>query len=70
MLREVEGMSTAMTADCLGVSEEVVKTRLSRARMRLLDGLYASEAFTFGGERCDRIVAAVLPRLMVRESLP
>jgi RNA polymerase sigma-70 factor, ECF subfamily len=34
VLREVEGLSTATTAECLGVSEEVVKTRLSRARLR------------------------------------
>ncbi len=70
VLREVEGLSTAATAECLGVSEEVVKTRLLRARLRLRDGLYAragavaSDAFTFGAERCDRIVAAVLPRLV------
>jgi RNA polymerase sigma-70 factor (ECF subfamily) len=69
VLREVEGLSTATTADCLGVSEEVVKTRLSRARMRLRDGLYtragavAHEAFAFAGERCDRVVANVLQRL-------
>jgi DNA-directed RNA polymerase specialized sigma24 family protein len=70
VLREVEGLSTATTAECLGVSEEVVKTRLSRARLKLRDGLYeragvvTSAAFTFGAERCDRIVAAVLPRLI------
>ena len=70
VLREVEGLSTTTTAECLGVSEEVVKTRLSRARLRLRDRLYeragavASSAFTFGAERCDRIVAAVLPRLV------
>ena len=70
VLREVEGLSTATTAECLGVSEEVVKTRLSRARVRLRDGLYeragavASAAFTFGGDRCDRLVAAMLPRLI------
>ena len=69
VLREVEGLSTATTAECLGVSEEVVKTRLLRARTRLREGLYeragavASDAFTFGAERCDRIVAAVLSRL-------
>src|SRR5262249_58790712 len=69
VLREVEGLSTATTAECLGVTEEVVKTRLSRARLRLRDQLYeragavASSAFTFGAERCDRIVAAVLPPL-------
>ena len=72
VLREVEGLSTATTAECLGVSEEVVKTRLSRARLRLRDGLYeragaqASSAFTFGAERCDRVVAAVLTRLVGR----
>jgi RNA polymerase sigma-70 factor, ECF subfamily len=70
VLREVEGLSTASTAECLSVSEEVVKTRLSRARLRLRDRLYeragaqASSAFTFGAERCDRIVAAVLSRLV------
>lgn len=70
VLREVEGLSTAMTADCLGVSEEVVKTRLFRARLRLRDELYAragavaSEAFAFAGDRCDRVVAAVLSRLV------
>ena len=69
VLREVEGLSTATTAECLGVSEEVVKTRLSRARARLRDGLYeragavAGAAFTFGAERCDRVVAVVLARL-------
>jgi RNA polymerase sigma-70 factor, ECF subfamily len=69
VLREVEGLSTATTADCLGVSEEVVKTRLSRARVRLRDGLYARagavahETFAFAGERCDRVVAGVLQRL-------
>ncbi len=69
VLREMEGLSTAKTAECLGVSEEVVKTRLSRARARLRDGLYeragavAGAAFTFGAERCDRVVAVVLARL-------
>jgi hypothetical protein len=52
------------------VSEEVVETRLPRARLRLRDRLYeragavASTAFAFGNERCDRIVAAVLARLV------
>jgi RNA polymerase sigma-70 factor (ECF subfamily) len=69
MLREVEGMSTAETASVLDVSEDVVKTRLSRAkaflRRDLLDraGVRASSAFTFGQARCDRIVAAVFARI-------
>ena len=35
LLRDIEGLSTSETAEALGVSEMAVKTRLSRARMRL-----------------------------------
>lgn len=69
MLREVEGMSTAETASVLDLSEDVVKTRLSRARAALrrdlLDraGAAAPSAFTFGKARCDRVVAAVFERI-------
>ena len=69
MLRQVEGLSTAETAEILGVTEDVVKTRFSRARQslqqQLLDrvGAATSEAFTFGQDRCDRVVAAVISRL-------
>ena len=69
VLRQIEGLNTAETADCLGVSEDVVKTRLSRARSALrqdlLDraGLAAQNAFSFQGARCDRIVATVLQRI-------
>lgn len=69
VLREVEGMHTAEVAACLGVSEDVVKTRLSRGRAtlrRLLmerTGATAPEAFRFYRPRCDRIVAQVLARI-------
>jgi RNA polymerase sigma-70 factor (ECF subfamily) len=69
VLREVEGMSTAEAAACLGVSEDVVKVRLHRAKQALRDALYeraggaASEVFPFMGERCDRVVAAVMAAL-------
>src|SRR5262245_43618334 len=69
MLRQIEGLSTAETAAVLGVSEDVVKTRFSRARhalqQDLLDraGAAASTAFRFGQARCDRVVDAVLARL-------
>jgi RNA polymerase sigma-70 factor (ECF subfamily) len=69
VLREIEGLSTAETAGCLGVSEDVIKTRLSRARAalrrELLEraGLAASNAFRFERPRCDRIVAAVMARI-------
>lgn len=76
MLREVQGLSTAETADILDLSEDVVKTRLSRARMALqrdlLDrtGAAAASAFTFGQGRCDRIVASVLARIADIDDAP
>jgi RNA polymerase sigma-70 factor (ECF subfamily) len=69
MLREIEGLSTAETADCLGTSEDVVKTRLHRARTMLRDNIYKRAGlafdglFTFGQARCDRVVAAVMERI-------
>jgi RNA polymerase sigma-70 factor (ECF subfamily) len=72
MLRAVEGLSTAEAASCLGVSEDVVKTRLSRARgalKRLLvarSGAAAADAFRFYRPRCDRVVAAVLAIILAK----
>jgi RNA polymerase sigma-70 factor (ECF subfamily) len=69
VLREVEGLSTAEVAESLGVSEDVVKTRLSRGRAALrralLDrtGASAPEAFRFYRPRCDRVVQQVLARI-------
>ena len=69
VMREVEGLSTADTAASLEVSEDVVKTRLSRARAALRRSLYeragatAPEAFRFYRPRCDRVVAQVLARI-------
>ena len=40
VMRDVEGMSTAESADCLDITEETAKTRLHRARMLLRDALY------------------------------
>jgi RNA polymerase sigma-70 factor (ECF subfamily) len=69
MLRDVEGLTTAEVSECLAVSEDVVKTRLSRARAALRRELYeraglaAPTAFSFQRPRCDRIVAAVMERI-------
>jgi RNA polymerase sigma-70 factor, ECF subfamily len=66
VLREVEGMSTAETAVCLGIREDAVKTRLSRARALLREellqraGIVSASAFGFHLSRCDRVVAGVL----------
>jgi RNA polymerase sigma-70 factor (ECF subfamily) len=70
MLRDVEGLNTAEAAECLGVSDDVVKTRLSRARAalrRLLferTGATAPDAFRFYRPRCDRVVSSVLAQLI------
>ena len=69
VLRDVEGLSTAEAAECLEISEDALKTRLSRARALLRDELYAragtasAEAFSFHASRCDRVVVAVMERL-------
>jgi RNA polymerase sigma-70 factor (ECF subfamily) len=69
VLREVEGLSTADVAACLDVSEDVIKTRLSRGRAALRRGLTervgpnVPEAFRFYRPRCDRIVAGVFARI-------
>lgn len=69
LMREIEEMSTAETAECLGLSEAAVKIRLHRARKVLRQDLYlrvgavSSQAFRFLGERCDRVIHAVMERI-------
>ena len=69
VLRDVEGLSTAETASCLDVSEEVVKTRLHRARGMVREriasraGAMLTSVYPFGNARCDRVVEAVMARL-------
>jgi len=69
IMREVEGMSTSEAAAVLAVEPEVIKTRLHRARAALRAaiedrvGEQMKDTYTFGNERCDRVVAAVLARL-------
>lgn len=74
VLREVEGLSTAETAECLDISEENVKIRLHRARAVLqrelgsLAGAKVNTAFQFLGARCDRLVVRVLERILPENS--
>ncbi len=69
VLRDVEGLSTSEVSECLGVSEDVVKTRLSRGRAALRRvmleraGASTPDAFRFERPRCDRVVAQVLSRV-------
>ena len=73
-LRDLEELSTAETADALDLTENAVKVRLHRARAMVRRDLTAKvgpgvrEAFPFLGERCDRMVRAVMAR--IEERLP
>lgn len=65
VLRSVEQLSTAETAEVLDISEETVKTRLHRARGLLQSaltdrvGAALPNIFDFHLSRCDRVVARV-----------
>ena len=69
VMREVEGMSTAETADCLGMSEESIKMRLLRARAYLhgrvvpVDRPQLADVFSLPETHGARIVEGVLWRL-------
>jgi RNA polymerase sigma-70 factor (ECF subfamily) len=68
-LRALEEFSVEETAAALDIPEATVRTRFFRARSQLREALSQEidlafdDAFAFAGERCDRIVAAVLARL-------
>ena len=69
VLRAVHGLNGAEVADCLGLEEATVKTRLFRARGRLRDlleedgGSALGSVYDFHLSRCDRVVARVFERI-------
>lgn len=69
VMRELEQMSTAEAASVLEITEETIKVRLHRAKGLLRNAISTrmqesmTEAFPFLGQRCDRIVHAVLSAL-------
>jgi RNA polymerase sigma-70 factor (ECF subfamily) len=69
MLRDIEELSTAETADALDLTVENVKIRLHRGHGMIRNWLFerigakAKEAFPFMGTRCDRVVQAVFCRI-------
>ena len=71
ILRAVEEMSVEEVAASLDIPEATVRSRHFRARGMLREALSRQidtaleEAFSFAGERCDRVVAGVLARLAV-----
>ena len=69
VLRDVEEMNTAETAEVLSLTEANVKVRLHRAHELLrgellaLAGASSTQAFGFHATRCDRVVRTVFERL-------
>jgi RNA polymerase sigma-70 factor, ECF subfamily len=70
VMRAINGMTTAETAECLNLTDENVKIRMHRARAMLRQhlekqlGSATANAFRFLGYRCDRVVHAVMYRLL------
>jgi RNA polymerase sigma-70 factor (ECF subfamily) len=69
VMRDVEEMSTAETAESLSITEENVKTRLHRGHALIRRGLTSEVGkqvvgiFPFMGTRCDRVVQRVFQAL-------
>jgi RNA polymerase sigma-70 factor (ECF subfamily) len=67
--RIVEGLTVEETAELFALKAETVKTQLHRARALLREALdrrlgpALTEAFPFGGSRCERMTEAVVARL-------
>jgi RNA polymerase sigma-70 factor (ECF subfamily) len=70
VVRDVEGLDTRDAAAALGISESALKVRLHRARAALRHVLErrlataSRQVFPFLGERCDRLTAAVMTRVL------
>lgn len=69
MLRDIEELSTAETAQILDITEQNVKIRLHRGHAMARNWLFeqvgsgAKSAFPFMGVRCDRVVERVFERI-------
>lgn len=68
VLRDVDGMSGAQTAEALETTEGAVKVRLHRARgalRRIIEGRM-KQVYELHAVRCDRVVERVLERIRTR----
>jgi RNA polymerase sigma-70 factor, ECF subfamily len=69
VLRSVEELSVAETAETLGIAEETVRMRHFRAKGMLREALAReidlaeTDLFEFGGVHCDGVVASVRAKL-------
>jgi RNA polymerase sigma-70 factor (ECF subfamily) len=63
IMREIEQMSVSETKECLNISENNIKVRLTRARQLLKKSLSANstnDIYHFHLDRCDRIAIGVM----------
>lgn len=71
VLREIEQLSVAETAEVLGIVPATVKTRVYRARQLLKKSIshdledVLRSTFSFAGHDCDRMVRVVFERLNI-----
>jgi RNA polymerase sigma-70 factor (ECF subfamily) len=71
--KTVEDHLLERTAEVLGVSESVIKTRLHRAHAMLRKELYAraqgrtADLYQFHAVRCDRVLKAVFERIKAEQ---
>ena len=76
MLRGVQEMSVEEVALALAIPEATVRSRFFRARSLLREGLSRDidmaigDAFSFAGQRCDRIVEGVLAAIAHGREFP
>lgn len=76
VLRAVQELSVEEVAQALEIPEATVRSRFFRARSLLREGLSLDvdmaigDAFSFDGERCDRIVSTVLTRIAPKDETP
>jgi RNA polymerase sigma-70 factor (ECF subfamily) len=76
MLRGVQEMSVEEVAGALAIPEATVRSRFFRARSLLREGLSRDidmaigDAFSFAGQRCDRIVEGVLAAIARERESP
>jgi RNA polymerase sigma factor (sigma-70 family) len=68
LLREVQQLSTAEAAACLGISQESAKVSLHRARERLkaelLKNAAGVELFTYSAQFCDPLTSRVMSAVL------
>jgi RNA polymerase sigma-70 factor, ECF subfamily len=76
VLRSVEELSVAETAEALGIAQETVRVRHFRAKGMLREALAReidlaeTDLFEFGGAHCDRVVRSVIEKLSSLGLLP